>query len=344
MKKLFVLLLALMLCAGLCACGGNIPTIAGGGEEASVTLPTVTLPTIPEPVTIPPQPTEEAEVTTEAAEESTDPTGETYPWEAEFDETGYQQFQGELSDVNGVMTGTCITWAQNVPWEPARILNVYNNGDIEDTYYGYPDSDVPSHQIIYRADGSYLEQHFLNDGYYNSEEDMFYWGTIVYIKSVQADGSYWEQISNDDGIMIYDIYAEASGYYLETYYFESGSIHKETFNDPATGEYRFEERMTNGLPRKRILSNSVTGDLQEQESYDNGSLKYIKSQNKDFLQELRYDESGFCTYFHQKDASGELELISDETGKLVSYIWNGEAIDDPALLEQSAAVYNFRRN
>lgn len=327
MKKIFIVLLALTICLGLCACNSNVVS----SEEVPITLPAV-----PEPVTIPPQPSG-------TARENTEPTGETYPWEAEFQEEGYKKFNIGLADQNGD-TGTGICWAKSTPMKPARQLNMYYNGDVEDTYWGYPDSDFPSHQIFYGADGSYLEQHFLNNGYYEEGTGIAYWGTTVYTKEIKADGSYWEYQNNEAGITLYSIYTEASGYYVATYYYEDGSIQNKTFNDPVTGDYQFEERTESGTLRKFVLSNSITGELNEQEFYDNGKPKYIKSQNKDFTQMARYDESGYCTYFYQKDAAGELELISDETGKLVSCLRNGEPMDDPALLERNAATYNFRRN
>jgi len=339
MKKIIVILFLFTLCVGLCACSGSGAATTDSGSENSVTLPTK-----PQQIDVPNLPAlngiQGAETGEEA--ESTDPTGETYPWEAEFREEDYKQFQGELCDVNEVVTGTFITWAKNSPFEPSRTLNMHNNGDIEDIYYGYPNSDFPSHDYFYGADGTYGEFHYLDNGHYDEASDVSYWGTTIYYKIINPDGSFTECECDENGNVIQDVQAEANGYYSESLYYENGNIKKSICNDPVTGEYWEQECFENGNAKKCIFAKAAAGIYTEQEYYENGSFKYNRDKTPEYSIEERYDEDGYRTYYHSKNANYEIELIADDTGKLVKAIENGVEIEDPAALAQYASSCNFR--
>ena len=71
-------------------------------------------------------------------------------------------------------------------------------------------------------------------------------------------------------------------------------------------------------------------------------MKYKKHLTSVDEQEERYDEEGFMTYFHKKCADYEIEMITDEKGRLVQAIENGQTIEDPTALAQYVTGYNFR--
>lgn len=90
------------------------------------------------------------------------------------------------------------------------------------------------------------------------------------------------------------------------------------------------------------ISKDADGNYSEQEYYDNGSLKYNKVISPEYTMEERYDEENFHTYFYSKDASYEVELIADETGKLIKYTENGTVYENEKIPDWAAGSYNFR--
>lgn len=317
MKKYVSMLIIFVLCLGLCACGGAVGGGIGGVGAVDSEI-SVTLPTIPQQIAVPTQPdTEEAQNATEA-EESTEPTGETYPWDVEFREEDYTQYQGEMRDASDTITGTFITWSDTNIREPDRELIMDNSSDIQDIYCGYPNSSLPSHEYFYGADGTYKEFHYLDNGYYDEATNTAYMGTTVYYKVINPDGSYTEYEWDENGNSIHEVRAEADGYYSERLYYENGNMKKYICNDPATGAHR------------------------EEEYFENGKIKYNKYQSPERMEEVRYDEEDYCTYFYCKDSNYELELITDESGKLIKVVEYGTVYENDAIPAWVAGSYNFR--
>ena len=292
MKKIIAALLLLILCLGLCACG------VGGKTE-------VTLPTVPEQISTPTQ--FDAEDVLNDTEESTESTGETYPWEAEFNEEDYGvfQFPGQISYRIGGLFG-----------REVRNIDTSMGDPILDTYY-YP-SGNPSHCYTYYADGTFLETHCLDNGY-TDENGISYSGAMIYQKIINPDGSWNEMHFDEKGTIIGDITMGVNGVYREIFYYENRST------------------------RLIVESNASTNSRNEMAYYESGNLEYTMIQTSRSTQEEHYDEEGYCTYFYSKDAGWEIELISDESGALVKILENGKEITDPAIMAQYAEGYNFKQ-
>lgn len=302
MKKLIVPLFVFVLCMSLCACGGGAENI---------------LPTKPEQLAVPTRPVtgeiQSGEDTAEEGTEAIEPTGETYPWEAEFREEDYVKF--EYTAPNG---DKGISWREGSIFGTER-RNIYKwaeSGDIEDCYY-YPSGNT-SHSYSWGTDGSYHEAYFLDNGYIDLENRITHRGTIIYEKNIYPDGTESEHFFDENGYPVRVISKSTDGTYSESCYFENGNMSKSIVNDPVKGEYL------------------------DQEYYENGNLKYSKYTTPEFTQEERCDEEGFRTYYYTKGTDWEQECIADETGKLVKVVENGVVKEDAASLAQYAKDYNFK--
>ena len=333
MKKIFVMLLVTAACCCLCACEKDI-----GAEAEEIVLHTQ-----PQQVALPDLPTRETQDGTGAAEESTeatDSTGETYPWETEFNEDDYNRYEANFDG-----DGKSIFWTECGMFDQCRRDILYfSNGDIEDSYF-YPSGNC-SHDFFYGADGSYREAHYLDNGHIGIAEDgsvTTYMGTTIYEKNIAPDGSYSEYEYDHDGNPIYNIRQDTNGFYSECWYYENGNCGKSICNDPAAGTYQEAEYYENGNQKYSIYEDSQAGTYYEYECFENGNVKYSKQQSPDYTQEQRCDETGFFTYFYYKDSDHEIELITDEDGKLVKAVENGTVIEDAATLAQYAQGYNFRQ-
>lgn len=294
MKRIIAMLSVLTLCLGLCACGG-------GGE--SIELPT-------KPAQVQQNENQPAASESGAVEKNAEPTGETRPWEAEFNEKDYVKF-----NVTAPQGEKITTWKEGSMFgTERRYLCQYPNGDIMDEYY-YPSGNA-SHCYTWGADGSYSERHFLDDGYTDLEKMMTYTGTTIYQKNIYADGSEYEQICDDNGNVTFFSNKWADGSYSETHYFEDGTS-------------------------KSVYDNPVTGEHSEQEYFENGNMKQSKAWSPEYTMDERYDEEGYRTYFYSKNADWETECIADEAGKLIKVVENGTVYEDAATLVQYAANYNF---
>ena len=322
MKKCIAVLTVLLLFLGLSACGCT---------------ESIELPTMPQQMAAPGLPAEDPN--NKASEESTDaqdPTGETYPWETEFREEDYFVYVhtepkvGKFTNyLEGNMFGTCV-----------RTVSEYKNGEISDTYF-YPNG-VNSHSYTWYPDGSYVEYHHLNDGRIDLAERKTYLGTVIYQKSIAPDGSWYEYRSDENGIPVFSASMEADGTYWEAYYFESGNCSNEISYNPSTGERWETEYYENCDSKKTVFSNSQTGEYTQFEYFENGSMKNCKSQSPENTQEERFDEEGFHTYFYMKNADSEIELISDESGMLISYMDSGTVYESEDIPDWVAGSYNFR--
>ena len=322
-KKFIAIMLIFAICCGLCACGK---------EE-------VTLPTKPEQLAAPTQAvageTQNAEA--EESPEAAEPTGETYPWEAEFNEDDYFVYVHNEPQV-GKFTGYIVKSLDNLG-ACVRTIAEYTNGDIEDTYF-YP-SGLDSHSYRWYADGSYEEFRYLDDGRIDLAEQKTYLGTVIYQKNIAPDGSWSEHRHDENGSPTHSAGMDADGSYWEFQSLADG-ISREISDNPNTGDRWETEYYENGNIKRAVLSNSKTGECSESECFENGNIKYSKNQTSALTQEDRYVEEGFRTYYYTKNADYEIELISDEVGKLVTIVENGETIEDPAIITQYAQNYNFK--
>lgn len=346
MKKIITMLLILALCAGQCACGG--------GEK-------IELPTQPAQIALPDRPATGETQTAEPGEtsESTEPTGKTYPWEAEFREEDFDKISYTAPNNDQI-----ISWRDGGLFGITRreIYEWAETGIIEDSYY-YPSGNA-SHCYRWHPDGSYEEYHYLDNGYTDQETLIVHLGTMIYAKHISADGSFSENKYAEDGTPTYCVVSSADGSYSEYTYaadgiptycittYPDGSYTEEKYNEQGIpcyykslspdGSYSELQYYDNGSLKSQITKNPAAGMESQQEFYENGAAAYMKEQNPDYSSELHYDEEGYFTYYYYKDANGEIELISDETGKLVKVIENDDVKEDAATLARYAAGYNFR--
>ena len=127
MKKFIAIMLIFAICCGL-----GIYFYMDHMQQK--TVEELVLPTVPQ-IAVPTLPAREdsgetAEEATGEAAEPTDPTGETYPWEAEFDEEDYaidSGFSGQ-NKITSYHVGTIFG-------RRVRRVDEYANGKVEDTYY-----------------------------------------------------------------------------------------------------------------------------------------------------------------------------------------------------------------
>lgn len=260
MKRVIVLVLVITFCLYGCSAKDILP---GNPYEDEIVLPSIPTQTSGQNQPTMPQYGEDpgGEDTQAAA-----PEGNTYPWEVEFNETGYTVRKEEFNE------GKAFTWIKG--YKKGRSIIYYNNGTIEDSYY-YP-SGAMSHLCRWMQDGSYTEARWLDNGD---------------VASIMPDGT----TISGMGTLFYRITINTDGSSEETQLNSQGMV----------------ELMIRRFP--------------------DGSY-----------QESRYDSEGFVTYVHMKNADYELELLSDENGKLIQAIENGQMIEDPAALEQYVTGYNFR--
>lgn len=321
MKKITAILLILALCHGLCACGGK----------------DIELPTKPVQAAVPNQSASVPQSNTDAAVESSeaiDPTGETYPWEAEFNGEDYISF--EMEAPNG---DKFATWREgSIFGTERRNLYEWTDGNIEDSYY-YPSGNC-SHSYMWYADGTFVEQHFLDDGYIDLEKKMTVSGTVVYFKQINPDGTWNETHCDENGKVTYSASLDANGAHWESWTLEDGTI-RDVLDDPSTGVHSESEYYANGNIKRSVYKDAA-GNYTEGEYYENGNLKYMKNQSPENTVEERCDGEGFRTYWYSRNENWEIELISDETGKLVKVIENGTEVQDPAIIAQYARDYNFK--
>lgn len=281
MKKHIVVFLVLTLC--LCGCSvkeGLLPS------EEEIVLPSIPTPV---PAQIPPTMSEDVGVQNSEGTQTTEPVEKKYPWEMEFDPSGYTAREEKFGE------GRAVTWIKG--YKNGRSVVYYNSGRIEDSYF-YP-SGAMSHMCIYNEDGSYSEVRWMDNGDVVTMPDgtkISSIGTLFYTKYINVDGSWEEVQSNFEGIAEHRFCQLADGSYQEYWYYENGNFRKCKTGDPAAGTY----------------------------------------------QEETYDEEGFLTYVHTKNADYEIEMFTDENGKLVKVIENEQTIEDSAALVQYVTSYNFR--
>lgn len=343
MEKIISILLSLVLCFSLCACGAGAQQSDGASVQNKPVNSGKTQNT----------------VSGEAAQ-TPDPTEELSIWETEFPE--------EECKIHTYVapTGEKIT-SFNMPgedpniWPEVRRITEYPNGTVEDSYY-YTSSLGISKSITTMPDGSCTECHYLDNGH--REGEMWYGGTLIYCKITDSDGYYRESSYDENGNLVSEIIRHPDGSYSESYYYdtysiiingntntgerseaecyENGVVKKSVWNNAQTGAYSEYENYENGTMKKSVYKDPAAESYTEQAYYESGKLKSSKAQMPDYTSEEHCDEEGYRTYFYSRDAQYEIELTADESGKLVKVVENGEVKEDEETLAQYASSYNFR--
>lgn len=177
-------------------------------------------------------------------------------------------------------------------------------------------------QVIYYNNGDVEDTYYYPSGFMSHQ---YWWG---------ADGSYTEFHWLDDG-------------YTGTQEDGTKFTHLGTTvyckNIAADGSWREFWRSADDVLVLEIYQYS-DGRYQENRYYETGerSKSISNDPTAEIYQEEWYDEEGFLIYCRVKSAEYELELISDESGKLVRAVENGQSIEDPAALAKFAGDYNFK--
>ena len=216
MKRISVILIALALCLCLCACNRS---------TESIEIPTKPTQAVSAENQSP------AQVQSTEPQDSSDSAESKNPWEVDFQEDDYEKFN--FTAPNG---DKIVTWREDSLFGQERrcLYEWAENGNIEDAYY-YPSGNT-SHSYTWYADGSYQEQHFLDNGYTDIEAGITYTGTVVYFKHIGADGSETEQHTDENGVLLSLTNKAADGTYSESQYFENGNPKTNIYRNPRTGE------------------------------------------------------------------------------------------------------------
>ena len=294
--------IAILLILTLCL------VLSACGEAASTVKPEdIVLPTRPEALESPTQPVwDNYKNSNPEPTEPIAPTEEPAPWEVEFNEADYDLFQisEQISYRIGGRNG-----------REVRNIETRSDGIVLDIYL-YPSGNM-SHCYEYRPDGIFREVHCLDNGY-TDENDVSHAGTCIYQKIVNPDGTWHEIHWNENGAIMRDITMSIDSIYEEVNYYE------------------------NGKTRHTISSIPSADTYSEAEYYETGFVKRVVFQSSQLSQEDHYDRVGYQTYRYVNGAGFEIELISNEDGKLIKIIENGEVKEDEATLTEYARTHKFR--
>lgn len=272
MKKIIAYMLALVLCLGLCACGGDSIEVPTRPAESIVT------PTRPESAATP------EDAAAEAVEGVTESTESKYPWEVEFREEDYVKFN--FTAPNG---DKIVTWREGsvMGMERRNLYEWADTGIISDSYY-YPSGNL-SHEYTWYPDGSYSEVCLLDDGYYDQATGTTYYGTIVYQKNIYSNGSEDEQYFYENGNPARMIAVSADGYFSDTEYYENGNVKRSVYEDTA-GNYSEQECYEDGMLK---YFKTQSPEYTNEEHYDEeGYRTYFYSKDANWEWELVADETG----------------------------------------------------
>ena len=119
----------------------------------------------------------------------------------------------------------------------------------------------------------------------------------------------WDNIKNKPDQGEKETEEDADGTYWVTTTYRSGKIVKEHFSR-----------------EDKLLSTETTdtrGIVEYVECYDNGNIRYLKQTVEENTCEYTYDEEGYEIHYREVNPEMEVELIADETGKLVTVLVNG---------------------
>ena len=200
-------------------------------------------------------------------------------------------------------------------------------------------------EISYDEKGKMVQSYYDEDGnmvqtYYDEEGN-----TIVVC--IEPDGSRTETRNNIDGSLVSIYENPATGEYIETEFSKDFVRIREKGYIPSRDKHVETEYYENGNLKWSHVQEPSSGVTSEQEYYENGNKKWMKTSHPQEEREAKYNEEGYCTYYHSTSRlkNGdpyEIECIGDEAGKLIRIIENGEETDDEKLFDLCIGSYNFR--
>ena len=195
---------------------------------------------------------------------------------------------------------------------------VFGGGEAFAWMKGY----VKGRQVIYYNTGEVEDTYYYPNGF---QSHQYWWG---------ADGSYTEFHYLDNG-------------YIETREDGSQVVHLGTTvyykQIAADGSWYEIYRNAEGIQVLEIYQ-YPDGRYEERRYYETGEHSQYVSHDPtaETYREEWYDKEGFLTYCCVKSAEYALELTSDENGKLIRAVENGQPVEDPDALAKFAGDYGFR--
>ena len=236
--------------------------------------------------------------------------------------------------------------AEETAIAPSQSQPVTESTEEVETVESAENEDINTVQISYDEKGKSVQTYYDENGdmvqtYYDEAGN-----TIVVC--IATDGSRTETRNNIDGsvVCIYD--NPVTGEHTEME-FSVGMIPiRQKSHDPSIDRYTEVEFYENGNLKWSKVQEPSSGVTSDQEYYENGNRKWIKTSHPDEEREARYNEEGYCTYYHSSSrrVNGkpyEIECFGDETGKLIRILENGEETDDEKLFDLCIGSYDFRQ-
>lgn len=197
----------------------------------------------------------------------------------------------------------------------------------------YPNGNLQK-KISESAGGDYTEQQYREDG------------MLVYQKTVQYDSRGVETVSETkweaDGSRSFFL-TNSDGMTSESYFDSEEILLKSAGYDPNTRIYAAAEYYRNGSMKSYTIENRETDEYTLTENYESGAVKRICNVTPDGLKHDQiYDEEGYTTYLYKDSLLGSIEIISDETGKVIKYIENGVVLEGSSIPYSVITTFNFR--
>lgn len=324
MKRLITLILALCLCAGLCACSGSdAPRSPTTEPRETVTEPPV-MEEIPE-TTVPRETQEEL-----YAKSGTLEDGTTF--------TAYRR---------GGPEGTKVKLIYDTPagvhyeeyYDPAGVIeySFTTMGDGSSYAIEYYPSGNMARSITTEPDGSYLEVYFLDNGYIDAN-GMLTSGDGYFEKEVSADGQVTDRSHYrgpaDDGT-IWSIEQQEDGTVMRVHYKRNGTMIEIYGHNLDTGRHIAELYDADGNKTSTEIRYDRREEYYRTEYYEDGTVKYrIQIHEDGTEQEDRFHSSGDCTYLRIQGLEDTTEYFADDTGNLEKYVMNATAYEGEAISDE----------
>ena len=212
--------------------------------------------------------------------------------------------------------------------------------------------------ITRNPDGSYTEEHFLDDGVVDLEQGTITAGTVYYRKMVSADGTQWEEyvepeeknLEADGTYWVEDKMDDGSSY--RVHYSQENIILESIWEHPELGIREETQYNEQGMPVFSVQEESTSGRLIEREYYPNGKMwkttttyanshvqtymEYYENGNLQYehsllpngdIREAKYNEQGYYTYMGVFSSQGDWEYFADENGKLLKFVENSKVYE-----------------